>query len=162
MGLIPIKTDKVSGKNIKFRLKKKGPCTVYATDIQPSIGTEFKLPIVILDEEQELELNATAGLGKGIEHLKYSPGLVYYKHNLDSDVLDFVSIGEAGKGNYDEQELNDKGLSEEEINKIKKVGSINEIIFEVESGGQMDPKDIFTKSIDILDKNLSELNKSIK
>src|SRR3989338_257469 len=46
-GLIPIETIK-SSKETKFKLSTKGPKTVYATDLQPSIGTNYKIPITIL------------------------------------------------------------------------------------------------------------------
>jgi len=160
VGLIPIKTGIV--KETKFKLKEIGPKTVYSTDLNPSVGTNYKLPLIILDEEQEVELIANAKLGKGIEHIKYSPGLVYYKHNLDSEILDFVEIDEFGKVSYNEEEFKDKSLSEEHINKIKKIKEINELVFNIESWGQIEVKEIFSKSIDVLDKNLQELNKAIK
>ena len=99
IGLIPIKTNK-SDKEIKFKLKEVGPKTVYSTDLSPSVETDYKLPLVILDNEQEVQLNAFARMGKGIEHSKYSPGLIYYKHDLDRDVLDFVKVDENGKVSY--------------------------------------------------------------
>ncbi len=159
IGLIPIKTDKLS-KEIKFKLKEKGPKIVYSTEIKPVIGVDYKIPIVILDEDQELELIANAKLGKGIEHIKYSPGLIYYKHNLDSEILDFVTISETDKISYNEDEL--KNLSEELQNKIKKAESVKELIFEVESWGQIEVKNIFLKSIEALEENLKELEKIIK
>jgi DNA-directed RNA polymerase subunit D len=160
VGLIPIKTGIV--KETKFKLKEIGPRTVYSTDLKPSVGATYKLPLIILDEEQEIELIANAKLGKGIEHIKYSPGLVYYKHNLDSEILDFVEIDEFGKISYNGEEFKDKSLSEEQINKIKKIKEVNELVFNIESWGQIEVKEIFSKAIDVLDKNLSELNKAVK
>jgi len=160
VGLIPIKTGIV--KETKFKLKEIGPRTVYSTDLKPSVGATYKLPLIILDEEQEIELIANAKLGKGIEHIKYSPGLVYYKHNLDSEILDFVEIDEFGKISYNGEEFKDKSLSEEQINKIKKIKEVNELVFNIESWGQIEVKEIFSKAIDVLDKNLQEFNKTIK
>ncbi len=160
LGLIPIKTDKLT-KETKFKLQAKGPCVVLSTNLKPSIGTEFKLPIVLLDEEQELEVVANAKLGKGIEHIKYSPGLVYFKHNID-DVLEYVTIDNEGKVTYDEEELKSNKLNDELMNKIKKANNISELVFQIESWGQIDAKEIFLKSIDVLNKNLDELSKSVK
>lgn len=162
LGLVPIKTDKLTGKEQKFKLKAKGPCTVYATEIKPSIETGFKLPITILDEEQELELNAVARTGIGNEHIKYSPGLFYYKNNLDEELLDLIRVDGEGKVIYDEQELKDKGFSEEQILKLKKIDNAGELAVFIESWGQMDCKSIFTKAIEVLDKNLKELSKAVK
>jgi DNA-directed RNA polymerase subunit D len=160
LGLTPIKTGAV--KETKFKLKEIGPKTIYSTDLKPSVGTDYELPLIILDEGQEIELVANAKLGKGIEHIKHSPGLAYYKHNLDSEILDFVEIDEFGKAIYNEEEFKDKSLSEEQINKIKKIKEVGELIFNIESWGQIEVKEIFSKAINVLDKNLQELNKIIK
>ena len=160
VGLIPIKTG--LSKETKFKLKEKGPKIVYSDDLKPGVGVDYKLPILILDEEQEVELVANAKLGKGIEHLKYSPGLIFYKHNLDPEVIDFVMVDAEGKASYNEEEFKEKVLSEEQINKIKKVKEVNELVFNIESWGQIEVKEIFSKAIDVLDKNLQELNKLIK
>lgn len=162
IGLVPIKSPKVSGKEIKFKLKEKGPKTVYATDLKPSIDTEYKLPLSLLEEGQEIQLTAIAKLGKGIEHIKYSPGLVFYKHNIDDEVLNFVKIDSEGNVSYDERELKEKNISEELVNKIKKVTRAEELIFNIESWGQIEVKEIFNEAIKILDKNLNELNKAVK
>jgi len=158
-GLIPIKTEKTS-KEVKFKLSEKGPKTVYSSDIKPSVGTDFKLPIVILDNEQEIEMVCEAKLGKGIEHIKHSPGLIFYKHNLNSEVIDYVSVDEEGNVSYNEEEMNK--LSSEEKDKIKKVKEVKELILNIESWGQLEVKDIFLKSVDALDGNLSELKKAVK
>jgi len=160
IGLIPIKTEKAD-KETKFKLKVEGPKMVYSGDLKPSIDTEDKIPLVILNKDQEIEMVCDARLGKGVEHIKYSPGLIYYKHNIDQDVLDFV-YADNDKISHNEEELKNKGLSEEQISKIKKFSEVNELQFNIESWGQIEVKDIFLKSIDALDDNLKELNKAVK
>lgn len=160
LGLVPIKTDKTT-KEIKFKLKEVGPKTVYSSNIKPDIGTGFKIVLVILDKDQEIEMICIARLGKGIEHLKYSPGLAYYKHNIDEEILDFVNIDENGTVSYDEEDLKNKGLSEEKIKKIKGVKEVKELEFNIESWGQIDVKDIFVRAIEALQGNLKELNKAV-
>lgn len=161
IGLIPIKTDKGT-KEIKFKLKAMGPKTVYSSDIKPSVETDCKLPIVMLDEEQELELVAEARPGKGIEHIKYSPGLVYFRHNIDTELLDFITVDGEGKVIFDEEELKDKKIPEEILNKIRKLKNCNELEFNIESWGQIKAKDIFLRAIEALDENLEELGKEVK
>ncbi len=161
IGLVPIKTEK-GVKETKFKLVEKGPKTVYSSDIKPSIGTDYKIPLVILDNEQEVEMVCDARFGKGVDHIKYSPGLVYFKHNIDPEVLDFVYIDEEGKVSYDEEEMDVKKLKEEDKNKIKKLKDVNELIFSIESWGQIPAKDIFLRAIEALDENLEELNKEVK
>lgn len=160
LGLVPIKTEKTV-KETKFKLKETGPKMVYSTDLKPSIETDYKLPITLLDNEQEIQLVAIARIGKGIEHIKYSPGLMYYKHNLDEDIVNFVYIDENGKVSYDEKELKEK-CDEEQIDKIKKLKEVNELLVCVESWGQLEVKKIFTEAISILDENLTELSKAVK
>ena len=160
LGLIPIKTSKTI-KEIKFKLKEKGPKTVYSTDIKPTIGIDYKIPLVILGDGQEIEIVANANLGKGIEHIKYSPGLVYYSHNLDKEIIDLVNLDEKGNINYDENEM--KGiLSEEQIDNLKKLKKVDELVINIESWKQIEAKDIFLRAIEALDKNLNELDKVIK
>ena len=158
LGLIPIKTVK-SVKETKFKLKEIGPKTVYSNDIKPSINTEEKIPIVILGENQEIQVVCDARLGKGIDHIKYSPGLIYYKHNLNKDILDFVYV-EDGKISFDDEELK-RELSEEQVKKIKSIKESKELEFFIESWGQLEVKDIFIKAIDALEENLEKLNKVV-
>ncbi|MBD3252711.1 hypothetical protein GF386_03200 [Candidatus Pacearchaeota archaeon] len=161
LGLVPIKTEKTS-REIKFKLKEQGPKTIYSTDLSPDTGTNLKLPIVILDQNQELEIVAEARLGKGSEHVKYSPGLLYYKSNLDDDILEFVHVDREGKVNYDEEELKRKNVPDEKIKEIKKLNKINEIIMYIESWGQLEVRDVFLKAIKALSDNLKELDKAVK
>ncbi len=161
IGLVPIKNEK-GVKETKFKLVETGPKTVYSSDIKPSIGTDYKIPLVILDNEQEVEMVLDARFGKGIDHIKYSPGLVYFKHNIDPEILDFVYIDEEGKVSYDDEEMDVKKLKEEDKNKIKKTREVNELIFSIESWGQISPKDIFLRAIEALDENLEELDKEVK
>lgn len=161
IGLIPIKTDK-GLKETKFKLVEKGPKTVYSTDIKPSVGTDYKIPIVILDNEQELGVVCEARVGKGIDHIKYSPGLIYFKHNINPEMLDFVYVDENGKVSCDEEEMDIKEIKDENKNKIKKLKEVNELIFNIESWGQIPVKEIFLRAIEALDKNLEELNKIVQ
>ena len=142
LGLIPLSTDlkaydlmeecKCKGVGcasctVKMTLKAQGPGMVYASEIKskdPEIKPLYgKMPIVKLLEGQEVELEATAILGKGKEHSKWCPGLIFYKiPNPDKD----------------------------------------EFIFTVESWGQLTPKEIVTKAIDIYNKQLEEFTELIK
>ncbi len=99
LGLIPLKTDLKSYKqvtdeeletdeylaqsSVTLTLKAKGPCVVYAKDLKskdPKIVPVYPdMPIVKLLEGQVLEVEATAVLGKGKRHMKWSPGHAYFK-----------------------------------------------------------------------------------
>jgi DNA-directed RNA polymerase subunit D len=134
LGLVPINTDETSREG-KLKLKEIGPKTVYSTDLKPDTGTEYRLPMVILGEEQEVELVANTKFGKGVEHIKYSPGLIYYRHNLDEDILDLIAIDEEGNITYNEEELKEKQVPKETMENIKKLGQAEELKFTIEAWG---------------------------
>ena len=107
LGMVPIPTDldlfvrrevcKCGGEGcpsctIMFVLNKKGPCTVYSGDLEPIGDSRFRvlddlIPLVKLGEGQAPLIYATAQLGTGREHAKWSPvcGIGFYK----LPVLDF-------------------------------------------------------------------------
>ena len=87
---------------------------------------------------------------------------MYYKHSLDKELLDYLHIDENGKANYNEEEMKNKGLSEDKINKIKSFKEALELEFRIESWGQIEVKDIFIKAVDVLSGNLKQLDKAVK
>lgn len=173
-GLVPLKTEKgMSSKTkISLKLSKVGPCTVYSGDLEGPASIVYEnMPMTILGEGHKLELVATAILGKGTEHAKYTPGLGYYRHLLEvksSPEIDTIIQKSNGlikpekKGSKWICDLNDSLI--EDINKIDSdaVKDSDEMIFVIESYGMMDAKDIFIKSIDALKSNLKDFGKSLK
>ena len=67
---------------LKLSLDLVGPKTVYAKDLiskDPSVVPVFEDTIIVkLLEGQTLKLEATAVLGIGKQHSKWSPGLIWY------------------------------------------------------------------------------------
>lgn len=175
LGLVPLKTEKgMSAKTkIDFKLSKKGPCTVYASDLKGSAEILYpKMPLTILGEGHELELIATANLGKGIEHAKYIPGLCYYRHILEiksaPNIDKIIENSKSGllkpekKGSKWLCDINDNEQKEiEEIDK-EAIKDSNEFLFVIESYGTLPAKEIFVKSINALEDNLDEFEKAIK
>ncbi len=69
---------------VKLTLSKKGPCMVYSEDLNcrsKDVKPVFdKIPIVELFENQEVQLEAVAMLGTGMEHAKWQAAVVGYSN----------------------------------------------------------------------------------
>lgn len=174
LGLVPLKTEKGMTKKTKVSLKlsKTGPCTVYSSDLDGNAEVVFpKIPIVLLGEGHKLELVATAALGKGTEHAKFTPGLCYYRHLLEvKSSPEADKIVETSKGFIKPEKKGNKWLcdiTDGEADTIRKfdkeaVSQSGEILFIIESYGMMDAKDILAKAAEALFDNLDEFEKAIK
>ena len=175
LGLVPLKMDSkiVAKTSIDLKLVKSGPCTVYSGDLKRGAKVVYDhIPITLLEKNQELELVATARLGKGIEHAKYSPGLCYYRDILEikgkNPQID--KIIQKSKGKIKPEKKGDKWICDlpeadvDEIIKIDKnaIKDSGELLFFIESWGQIDAKDILIKAIGALNDNLSKFEKKIK
>jgi len=126
----------------KLKLSTSGPCTVYSTDISPKGSVLYKMPITILGKDQELEFVAVAKMGRGVQHAKFSPGLIYYRYSEDLEKEDDESF---------------KKIVEE-----SKKDESKELTINIESWGQIPAKEIFTSSIEIINKEIKELVKKVK
>ncbi|MBS3167242.1 DNA-directed RNA polymerase subunit D [Candidatus Woesearchaeota archaeon] len=184
LGLIPLKSD-IKGYELKqdckckgegcarcqttLSLKAKGPAVVYAENLQaqdPKIKPAYpQIIIVKLLKGQTLELEATAILGKGKEHAKWSPGLAYYHHpakitlnnckikeaeeicpkkvfKFDKDKLKIVNEEACDLCNACVELVNNDSIKIEPIRE--------EFIFEIESFGQLDPKTMVLTALELL------------
>ena len=90
LGLTVLKTDFdacfLKNKNkyqVQLSLEAQGPCTVYAEQLvskDPGIYPVHKKTLIVkLLENQALKLVCNASTGCGKEHIKFSPGLMFYK-----------------------------------------------------------------------------------
>lgn len=174
IGLIPLKMDKKMSEKtkIEFKLSKKGPCIVYSGDLKGSVDVVHeKIPITILGDEHKLELVATATLGKGFSHAKYLPGICYYRHLLEvksSPTVDKIIQGSRGaikpekKGSKWLCDLNDGEIKEIEDKEKDAISDSEEIIFVIESYGNVPAKEILIGAAEAIEENLHEFEKSIK
>ncbi len=181
IGLIPIKTGKeVNEKtqgNLKLSVKKEGK--VYSGDFDGSVEVVYdKIPITILAKDQEVELTVDVRAGKGKEHARFSPGLMFYRRSAEITMK--KEFKEEVKKICSENEIKEKGdkiividdktkevcdLCEGICERAKEKSETTygkELILNVESFGQMEPADIFKKSIATLKKDLTEISKKIK
>ncbi len=199
LGLLPLTTDlksynlpdkcKCKGSGcarcqLKITLKEKGPMMVYASSIKTKDSAVKpvypKTPIVKLLKGQSLELEATAVLGRGKEHTKWSPALVYYKQK---PVIEIAAKCD-GCGKCIEVcptktlELKDNKAAVVKDNLLKchlceacmdicgkeaiSIEPSNDFIFYIESWGQLDCKKIATEAARVFTEQLDEFEEKLR
>lgn len=160
---------------VQLKLVAKGPCIVYSGDLKGKAKAVFdKMPIVILNEDQELEMICFATLGKGVQHAKYAPGLVYYRNlaeikvdrgnKLAKECIEACPQGILKEAGVDEKEIYKCDLCEACVEKCKgkgiQVKPSNELIFFIESFGQLKAGEILDEAVEALKENLKALEKA--
>jgi DNA-directed RNA polymerase subunit D len=157
LGLIPLTTDlssyqlkgddELSALNsVKLTLQAKGPCTVYAKDLKsqdPKIVPVYEnTPIVKLLEGQEIDIEATAILGTGKEHAKWSPGHAYYHYQPT------IKKGEGPAGTIvGSKVVKDDSIPYSFETQEDAEHSDKNFVFTLESFGQLEPKEILEQAI---------------
>ena len=194
LGLIPIKTDLKSYKlpqNEDEINEKSASCTltlklksgkngyVYAGETEsadPKCNFVYeKMPVVKLLAKQKIDVTMTAVMGKGKDHTKWTPGLVFFKNEpvvklgkvnaeklagLCSDGVFKISGSkvELVKDKVYESSLleyyaeNDSGVA---------VEYSDNLIFNVEGWGQLTCKEMLKKSAEILSAKCDELESQL-
>ncbi len=152
--------------SVKMTLKAKGPVTVYAKDLKikdPDVKAAHPETIIVkLLENQEVELEAVAILGKGLEHAKWNAGHAYYlgvpeiEATKDADakaVIEKVPVVEkSGRG----LEIKDMAKWIESYGEIcQKNGFVvknsdSQFIFTLESWGAKSPQEILSEAVEVV------------
>lgn len=198
LGLIPITTD-LKAYNIKdectckgagcakctlkMSISVKGPAQVTSKDIiskDPKVKpVNDKFVIVNLLEGQELEVEATAILGRGSEHTKWSPGHIIYKYVPTVKINKQPSNPEAINEICAFKVFDVKGGKLQVANEINctncdactdvlKNGELTvtsdntKFIFTVESWGQLSPEEIVETAVIEFNNKIKEFEESLK
>ena len=181
LGLIPLKLKKFNEKKpFELNLDAKGEGFVYSGDMKGDIEVVYdKIPITYLKKGEVVKILATTKENTASEHARFSPGFIFYKNiaeiklesNCPKEIIDIcpkkVFNENAGKIKIENKDkCNLCGLCVEYCKKQGKdfidVKPSDELLIAIESFGQINSRDIFEKSVEILKKNLNEFSKGIK
>tara|TARA_Y100000310_G_C20686881_1_gene819584 strand:- start:1418 stop:2167 length:750 start_codon:yes stop_codon:yes gene_type:complete len=162
---------------VQLKLQAKGPCTVFAKELKGKVKAVYpEMPIVKLREGQELELIVKGNLGKGLKHTKFSPGLVYYRNVAEIEIdqncdkcekcveacphgvlkIEKEKLAVTDKYKCDLCDACVEACKKEGENSIKIIPG-KELIFFIESWGQISAKDILDKAVKALKDNLKQV-----
>jgi len=200
LGLIPLSTDlksyekitncKCEGKGcnrctLKLTLKAEGPKTVCASEIKskdPKVKPVYpKTPIAKLLKDQKIEVLATAVLGQGTDHAKFSPGFAGYKLKPEVKILKNIKNAEEVTKSCPVNVFNLKNnnLTIDKDNMMKchlcnqcveiadpdtavQIEEGPDIIFDVESWGQLSCKDTVLAAMDEYSNDLNDFEELFK
>ena len=178
LGLLSLKNQKMKAdQTIEMKMKVKGKddgVEIMAKELDGEVVYP-ETPIVLLADGQNLELVARAKAGKGVDHAKFMPGVAYYKHlpkikisgegekqtglvELYPDAFEMfgekVKVKNAAACDLDQDDMGEYPGVE--------ISFDDNLVFTIESWGQMEAKEIFTEACKALKGNLSEVAKAIK
>lgn len=196
LGLVPLTTDLESYQlpsaeeiesgeylaqsSCKLVLAAKGPCIVFAKDLKskdPKVKPVFPdMPLVKLLEGQELEFEATAIMGIGKVHAKWSPGHVYFRKIPSITIKNPSALAiaqacptgtlaeKAGKVHVTDEKtcILCNACMDLDGAKSVTVETATNFLFAVESWGQITTEEIVTTAVDAYNKQLKEFDTLVK
>ena len=175
LGLLPLHNQKMKeGQTIEMKFKVKGSGSEVFSKELGEMAVYPDMPLVLLDEGQTIEVVARAKSGTGKEHAKFIPGLVYYKNlakikisgegekqselaELYPSIFEFdgkLKVKNASACDLDSEDMKEFPGVEIELS--------DDLVFSIESWGQIKAEEIFTEACKALKGNLSEVLKAIK
>ncbi|MBS3127633.1 DNA-directed RNA polymerase subunit D [Candidatus Woesearchaeota archaeon] len=196
LGLIPLKTDlktynyrhqcKCDGEGcarctVQLSLSAKGPGMIYAKDFtskDPKIIPVYgEMPIVKLHKGQEIELVATAILGNGQEHAKWSAGLAWHAYEPKITITQNAKKLEEYKNLYPPQIFDKEGkIDKKAITDLNLIDACDGVcddlikveynnknfLFIIEPWGQLSPKEMMVAALDHLQEQLASFQQALQ
>ncbi len=154
---------------LKIHLKASKKGYVYAEEAEsadPKCTFAYeKMPVVKLLAKQKVDVQMTAVLGKGINHAKWAPGFAYYRKSAKVDLgkvadpqkiaklcPDGVFTLQGSKLTVDQEAVNSSQLLDyyASLDKGISVEYNDDLVFNVESWGQLSCKEMLSAAADIL------------
>jgi len=182
IGLIPLKMDKPvnekTSAKLKLIVKKEG--FVYSKELSGAVKVAYgEIPITSLEKGQELELTAIVKVGRGHEHSKFSPGLMFYRNIFNikiekgcpQEVVDVcpqevlkLKEGIVIVKDNSKCDLCDActEMCEKQGKDSIKISPTKELRITLESFGQLNVEEMLKRSVDVLKKDLKEVSKKLE
>lgn len=181
LGLIPLKSKKFNEKKpfeLKLDSKKEG--FVYSGELEGDISVVYdKMPITYLKKGEGITLTATTKEDIANNHSRFSPGFIFYRNvasvkikgDCQKEVVEICprNVFEEDSGKVkvkDSKKCNLCGLcveyAQKQGNDFVEVTPSENLVLTIESFGQISEKEVFTKAIEVLKKDLAEFSKGIK
>lgn len=196
LGLVPLKTDlksyelpeKCSCKKegcakcrLTLSLKTKGSGYVYAERLEstdPKVVPVYeKMPVAKLMKGQQLEVDAIATLGRGKDHMKWTPGCVWFTNQPHITVNNNSPHLEECKNKYPPQIFNKSGKIDKnmilDLNLVDACDGVcddvvkveydqNNFIFNIEPHGQLSSKEMLLTAVEMMEEKIEEMEKLIE
>ncbi len=187
LGLLPLPTDLQSlvfreecacdgegcpNCTVHYTVSKEGACTVYSGDLDAEESSwavvDEKIPLLRLNQDQRIILEAEAILGRGKQHAKWQPASgVGYSYYPEIDISDECNGCRACVDICPRDVLGMQGttavvkdleacslcrscMEECERDAITVEGDPTRIIFSFETDGSLPPREVLTETLDIL------------
>jgi DNA-directed RNA polymerase subunit D len=172
--------DYLAQSSVKMTLEAKGPCIVFAKDLKskdPKVKPVFpETPLVKLLEGQELRLEATAVLGVGRSHAKWSAGHAFYRKVPSITIKNPSNVAcaqacptgtlveKGGKTVLTDEKTCILCMACVDVDHGKSVEVVpgTDFLFKLESWGQLEPSEIVEKSLDVYNAQLKEFEQLVK
>jgi DNA-directed RNA polymerase subunit D len=194
LGLCPIKTDlksyrlptnkdeieeRAASCTLQMALKASKKGYVYAdnaTSKDPKCKFVYpKMPLTKLASKQKVDLIMYAVMGQGKEHIKWSPGLAWFKNKANLTIKNDKDLIEKFKSKYPSQIFEKDQISKDKIEKLGLCDAVDGIcddlikvdyatdVFEfmLESWGQLTCNEILDEASNILIQKAEEMEKLI-
>ncbi len=178
IGLVPLRTEKIKeGETVQLKMNVSKEGAVYSGDLKGGATVVYgKIPLTILQADQEVEILASAKLGIGKDHAKHTPGAIFYRNmkeiktgNKAVEISRILTTCPNKCGNVKKNLENNKTYEmdvcdscEDELVGLKvEMNDSNKLVISVESFGHLTVKDIFNGAIKELKKDLNEISKKM-
>lgn len=165
---------------INITLETVGPGIVYSSEFvckDNKIKAAFdKMPLVSLLDKQELKFIAIARLGFGKAHIKHSPCAVFFSNKPKLKINNNSKKLAEFKDKYPKEAFKDGKLNEEKLLKdnlydacegvcddiLKVEYEKDKFIFNLESFGQLNPKEMLEAAVNSFNSKLDDFSKALK